>query len=57
MVKFEFYLSDEDFDRMIVMKRNAQKEDLTFNEYAKELLHKEIHKQHPAKPTNEELEN
>lgn len=55
-VKFEFYMSDDDFDRMVVVKKQNGKDDLTFNEYAKELLHKELYKQHPAKPTDEELE-
>ena len=55
-VKFEFYMNDDDFDRMIVVKKQNGKDDLSFNEYAKELLHNELYKQHPAKPTDEELE-
>ena len=55
-VKFEFYMSDDDFNRMIVVKRKNGKQDLTFNEYAKELLHRELYKQHPTIPTDEELE-
>jgi hypothetical protein len=55
-VKFEFYMSDDDFDRMIVVKKQNGKDDLSFNEYAKELLHNELYKQHPTKPTDEELE-
>ena len=55
-VKFEFYMNDDDFDRMVVIKKQNGKDDLSFNEYAKELLHNELYKQHPAKPTDEELE-
>lgn len=57
MVKFEFYLTDDDFDRMSVIKKRAGKETLTFNEFAKELLHKELYRLQPTRPTDEELEN
>lgn len=57
MVKFEFYLSSEDFDRMTVIKKRMGKDELTFNEFAKELLHKELYKLQPKVPTDEELEN
>lgn len=57
MVKFEFYLGEEYFDRMTVAKKKAGKDDLTFNEYAKELLQKELYRLQPSRPTEEELEN
>ena len=56
MVKFEFYLSDEYFDRMVVAKKKLGKDELTFNEFAKELLQNEIYKLQPTRPTEEELE-
>lgn len=56
MVNFEFYLGDEYFDRLCVLKKKMGKEDLTFNEFAKELLQKEIYRLQPHRPTEEELE-
>lgn len=57
MVKFEFYLDEKYFDRMMVVKKKLGKDDLTFNEFAKELLQKEIYKLQPERPTDEEIEN
>ena len=57
MVNFEFYLGDEYFDRLCVLKKKMGKDDLTFNEFAKELLKKEIYRLQPNRPTEEELEN
>ena len=56
MVKFEFYLSDEYFDRMVVAKKKLGKDELTFNEFAKELLQNEIYRLQPTRPPEEELE-
>lgn len=56
MVKFEFYLGEEYFDRMAVAKKKAGKEELTYNEFAKELLQKELYRLQPTRPTEEELE-
>lgn len=56
MVNFEFYLGDEYFDRLCVLKKKMGKDDLTFNEFAKELLQKEIYRLQPHRPTEEELE-
>ena len=47
MVEFNFYLSDEDTDRLFALKQQAGKDDLTGNEYAKELLHQLLYKRHP----------
>jgi len=57
MVKFEIYLSEEYFDRMAVLKKKMGKDDLTYNEFAKELLQKELYRLQPNRPTDEELEN
>lgn len=48
-VKFEFYLSDEDTERLFAVKEDKMKNDLTGNEYAKELLEGILHKLHPAR--------
>jgi hypothetical protein len=37
-VKFEFYLSDEDCDRLFYAKQLDKRDDLTGNEFAKALL-------------------
>lgn len=49
MPKFEFWLSNEDFDRLYAIKRQQGKEDMTGNEFARELLEKEVHRLHPAR--------
>lgn len=46
--RFEFYLSTEDTERLYALKEDDGKNDLTGNEYAKELLGKELHRLHPA---------
>ena len=56
MVKFEFYLSSVDFDRMTVAKRKLGKHDLTFEQFAKWIVEKELYKLQPTVPTEEELE-
>ena len=45
--RFEFYLSEEDTERLFAIKENKGKSDLTGNEYAKELLVKTLHQMHP----------
>jgi len=47
-VKFEFYLSEEDTDRLFAVKNSTGNNDLTGNEYAKELLCSSLHNLHPA---------
>lgn len=49
MVKFELYLSENDFDRLAAIKEREGKFDLSMNEFALELLEKEIHRLHPKK--------
>ncbi len=46
-VKFEFYVSDEDYDRLYAIKREQGKELMSGNEFAEELLHKELVRLHP----------
>ena len=48
MAKFEFWLSDEDTDRVFALKKKAGQDELTGNEYAKILLQKELHRLHPG---------
>ena len=37
-VKFEFSLSDKDFNKLRLLKRADGETDMTFNDYAEELL-------------------
>ena len=47
MAEFSFYLSREDTDRVFALKAEAGKDDLTGNEYARELLEGILHRLHP----------
>lgn len=49
MVKFEFYISDDDFNRLMEIKDQQGKSDLTGNEFAKEILVDQLHQLHPAR--------
>lgn len=53
MPKFEFWLGNEDFDRLYAIKRSQGKSDLTGSEFARDLLEKELHRLHPSVPSNE----
>lgn len=44
---FEFWLGNEDTDRLFSVKAARGKTDLTANEFARELLEKELHRLHP----------
>lgn len=46
-VKFEFYLSDKDADRLWAVKEDKGKNTLTGNEFARELLEGVLHQLHP----------
>lgn len=48
-VRFEFYLSDEDTDRLFSAKESQGKHNLTGNEFAKEVLENELYRLHPGK--------
>ena len=47
--KFDFYLSEEDTERLFALKEEEGKDQLTGNEYAKELLHNSLYKMHPER--------
>lgn len=47
--KFEFYLSDEDTERLFAVKEDKGKNNLTGNDYAKELLIGMLHRMHPKR--------
>ena len=47
-VRFEFYLSEEDTDRLFSVKNSTGNNDLSGNEYAKDLIHASLYKLHPA---------
>lgn len=49
MVEFEFYLSDEDYDRLYAVMKVQGKEDMSGNDFAAELLHREIRRLHPER--------
>ena len=46
-IRVEFYLDEEDVDRLFALKEEEGKYELTGNEYAKELLHNVLYKMHP----------
>lgn len=50
MVKIEFYLSDEDADRLFLLKDKEEKFNLTGNEYAKEILSSVLKNRYPLLP-------
>ena len=50
MPMFEFWLSNDDTDRLFSIKNSYSKsKDLTGNEFARELLEKEIDRLHPRR--------
>lgn len=49
MVKLEFYISDEDMERLWAIKEARGKNNLSGNDFAKELLVAELYHQHPRK--------
>ena len=55
-VRFEFYISDEDMDRLWALKEREGKDELTGNEYAALLLERTLHRLHPEKVKIEEDE-
>lgn len=48
MAQFNFWLSNEDTDRIFAVKKNQGKNDMTVNEFAAYLLEKELHRLHPG---------
>ena len=55
-VRFEFYISDEDMDRLWAIKAKEGKDELTGNEYARLLLERTINRLHPEQVKIEEDE-
>ena len=53
-VKLEFYISDEDMDRLWAIKEKQGKDDMTGNQFAKELLASKLHELHPRKVESED---
>ena len=47
--KLEFYLNDDDAERLFAAKEDAGKDDLTGNEFARELLEKALYQLHPRR--------
>ena len=47
MAQFDFWLSNEDTDRLFAVKNAQGKNDMTGNEFARYLLEKELHRLHP----------
>lgn len=56
MVKLEFYISDNNMDRLWAIKEKQGKNDLTGNEFAKELLESTLYNLMPTVPTEDEEE-
>lgn len=48
-VTFEFNLSNDDTDRLFAIKESQGKDQLTGNDFARELLEKELHRLHPKR--------
>lgn len=48
-VKVEFYLSDNDVDRLFAIKEDQGKNSLSGNEFARELVETSLHRLHPLK--------
>lgn len=48
MPQFEFWLGCEDTDRLFSVKAAQGKNELTGNEFARELLEKELYRLHPG---------
>lgn len=53
-VKLEFYLSDEDMERLWAVKEKQGKDEMTGNEFAKELLESTLYQLHPRKVVSED---
>lgn len=50
MREINFYLSETDIDRLFVIKDLQGKQDLTGNEFARQLLERELYRLFPATP-------
>ena len=57
MPMIEFYISNEDLDRLFAIKKKQGKDDITGNDFARELLEKELHRLHPRRVEFDECGN
>lgn len=55
-VKLEFYISDNDCDRLFAIKKKRGEDDKTGNQFAKELLESTLYQLHPKKVEDSELD-
>ena len=53
MVKFQFYLSDEDYDPLYAIKQDWGRNELTGNDFAALLLRSHLHRIHPQRGEEE----
>lgn len=49
MIEFSFYLSADDTDRLFALKAEAGADNLTGNEYARQLLESELRRLYPGR--------
>lgn len=54
MVELNFYISDEDMERLFIIKDIQGKHRLTGNDFARELLENELYRLFPATPRYDE---
>lgn len=54
MVELNFYVSDEDFDRLCEIKEKQDKGNLSVNDFARELLEMELYRLCPRPSAPEE---
>lgn len=54
MPMFEFWLGNEDADRLFSVKATQGKDNLTGNDFARELLERELYRLHPNVPEFDE---
>lgn len=57
MIRLEFWLSDDNVERLFAIKRKQGKNQMTGNEFAKELLEKELYRLHPKRVKIDECGN
>lgn len=50
MTEFSFYLSAQDTDRLFAIKQLQGRSDMTGNDFARELLERELYRLFPAAP-------
>lgn len=56
MAQLEFNISREDYDRLYAIKKEMGYDNLTGNEFAQFLLEVELHRLHPRKVRDGELD-